>query len=82
MTLDDLIGKRILVMMRDSEVGLYTTTVLRGVETGGLWLEGKELDTLAQGLVAKAPKGQPPQRAIFFFPFAQIQFVLTSSAKI
>lgn len=81
MTLDDLVGKKVWVMMRDSEVGLYRI-VLRGIETGGLWFEGKELDKLAQGFVPKTKEGQPPQRAIFFFPFAQIEFLMASSTKI
>ena len=81
MTLDDLIGKKVWVMMRDSEQGLYNI-VLRGVETGGLWFEGKELDKLAHGFVLPAKEGQPPQRAVFFFPFSQIEFVITSSTKL
>jgi hypothetical protein len=81
MRFDDLIGKEVLLGVRDSELGTYRV-VLRGVETGGVWFEGEELDKLARQHVPKVKEGQPRQRPVFFFPYQQIVFLMALSVAL
>ena len=78
--LDDLIGKRVTVALAESEAAPYRLT-LHGVEGGGVWLEGKELERLLgyrpkrTGKISDKPEGRP----VFFIPYTKISFLLSSS---
>lgn len=79
--LDDLIGKTVLLALQNSERGSYEV-VLHGVEAGGLWIEGGEIGELIAFLAPKPRKGQPRQKPVVFFPYAQIAFLQALSTEI
>jgi len=79
--LDDLIGKKLLVTLLDSNEPSYTVT-LHGVESGGLWLEGSQLEKLADFLVPKPKVGQPQKKPVFFVPYARIEFLIALSTNL
>jgi hypothetical protein len=74
---DDLIGKKLIVAIVHSETGSYTVTLL-GHEPGGLWVESPDFHELTGGREFLLPrrKGDPPQKNVFFLPFAQILFLV------
>ncbi len=76
--LNDLIGTPVGVALRDSEKGWYEV-VLHGVETGGLWIEGGDIDKLLAFLRTKPRKGQPPTKPVVFVPYSQIMFLIADS---
>jgi len=81
--LDDLVGKKVMLTLIDSEEPIYEVT-LHGVETGGIWVENKQMQTLLQG-EKKRPNGrraQPSQKPVFFIPYAQIAFLVASSTEL
>jgi hypothetical protein len=81
--LDGLLGKTITLSLMHSEEAGYDVT-LRGVETGGIWVQGPSLDKLIGYERPKKSKVSkvPPKRPIIFIPYAQIAFVLTSSTEL
>jgi hypothetical protein len=81
MHLDDIIGQKITVALINSSKSHYTVTV-RGVEAGGIWAEGKELDALIghrPNRLKRPDSRKPPTRPVFFIPYAQIGFAVYDS---
>jgi hypothetical protein len=75
--LKDLIGKTVIVTLRDSEKDGGYDAVLHGVETGGLWLEIEEFENLHTP--KQLPNSRPPEKPVTFVPYAQILFLIASS---
>ena len=64
------------------DTGTSYDVTLHGVETGGLWIECRELDEIAAFLVPKKKAGIPLQKPVFFLPYSQILFLISSSTQI
>lgn len=79
LNLNELIGKPVGLALRDSEKEGSYDVVLHGVEAGGLWIEGGEIDEMFAFLRTKPRKGQPPQKPVVFVPYAQIMFLIANS---
>lgn len=81
--LEDLIGKRVTIAIRQSIESVYEVT-LHGVEAGGLWVESREM----QRLLGDIPKGsknrraRPSEKPVFFIPYAQIVLLVASSTEL
>ena len=76
MRLDEIIGKKLTLSLVSSTAPYYIVT-LRGVEAGGIWVEGAKLDALIGHKPARItrPKStKPPTRPVFFIPYSQIVF--------
>lgn len=79
--LDDLVGKRVLLALVNSEVPSYDI-ILHGVENGGIWVEGKALESLL-GHVAGKPRGRKPStKPVFFYPYSQIALLIAYSTEL
>jgi hypothetical protein len=81
--LDDLIGKQIILAMRDSEKGVYKA-VLHGTENGGIWIESPEM-TKRVGKIWKHPRRslpQPTRKPVFFIPYSQLAFLIAPSVEL
>jgi len=72
--LTDFIGKNVLLSIVGSSKTQGYEVTLVGVEAGGLWVESDELQQLA-------PQVVPKRRDSFFFPYAQVVFVLPIPAR-
>jgi len=64
--LEDLIGRKIIVALMNSEEAGYTVT-LHGVESGGIWIESKIHARLLGHSPKKSQKvhGKPPAKPLF-----------------
>ena len=81
--LEDLIGKKVYVSLRESLEPIYDVT-LHGLETGGLWVESTQMQSILEGLQKnrKPRKLQPRQNPVFFIPYAQIVFLIAYSTEL
>lgn len=80
--LDDLIGQKIIIALVNSKNHAGYDVILHGVEGGGLWIESSELARGSEVLLPQQKKGQPPQKAVFFFPYAQIQVLIAPATDL
>jgi hypothetical protein len=78
--LDDLIGKTVIVELRDSKKEGGYDAVLHGIEHGGLWLEIEEFKN-PYNEPAKASH-RPHEKEIIFVPYSQIVFLIASSTDL
>lgn len=84
--LDDLIGNEVVLSLKeklrskDAEATYHV--ILHGVETGGLWIECRDLDEIAAALVPNKRAGLPSQRPVFFVPYSQIVFLVSLSTRL
>lgn len=83
MRLDEIIGKKITLSLVRSKNPYILT--LRGVEAGGIWVEGGSLDALtghksSQKERPKSPK--PPTRPVVFIPYPQVVFAVYHSTDL
>ena len=74
--LEDFIGKKISIAIRDSERGWFDVK-LDGVEAGGIWIHGKQLDDLLGHKPKRSTKPtlKPPTRPLLFLPFWRVEVV-------
>ena len=56
--------------------------VLHGVEYGGIWVEGKELEKLIGYRKPKATGLKPVMKPVFFVPYTQIGNLVTYSTEL
>lgn len=80
--LDELVGEKIVVRSKrkfnEADTGTVNVAVLRGVESGGIWLEHKSLvKSVAEGLGVSADLFQ--KQPIFFFPYSELDFLTVFS---
>jgi hypothetical protein len=68
--LEDLIGKRVDVSLRESLEPIYEVT-LHGIEAGGLWVESAKMRRLLEGFPKnrKSRRSLPSQKPVFFIPY-------------
>jgi hypothetical protein len=81
--LEELIGEKIAVRSKrkfhEEDTGTLNIAVLRGVESGGIWLEHKSLvKTVADGVGVSADRFQ--KQPVFFFPYSELDFLTVFSA--
>jgi len=75
MTLSELMGKEIILLVPFIDRDHYQYVKLVGVEAGGIWIESQEmLNRVYSAAGAVASKRRP----IFFFPYHQIEFAMTA----
>ena len=79
--LDDLIGKKVLVALVNSEVAAYDV-VLHGVECGGIWVESRELEALLGHRKGKPIGLKPTKKPVFFYPYSQIAMLISYSTEL
>jgi hypothetical protein len=81
--LEDFIGKKISVAILDSANGWYDVK-LDGVETGGIWIHGTQLDSLLGHIPKRSvrPTLKPPTRPVIFLPFARIVTVYVETVDL
>ncbi len=81
-SLNDLIGKPILLMLIDSNVHQHDIT-LHGVETGGIWIESEYLEDVMGFRSSKAESVLLPSfKPVFFIPFGRIKVLVASSTEL
>jgi hypothetical protein len=78
--LDDLVGKTVIVEIRDSEKQGGYDAVLHGVEAGGLWLEIEEFKNPYER--KGSTTSRPREKSVTFIPYAQIIFLIASSTDL
>lgn len=78
-SLDSLIGRKVLVAIKDSEEAYYELQ-LHAVEQGGVWLQGDTLSSLV-GPIWR-PSDRPPEIPVVFVPYDQLFFLVASSVDL
>ena len=76
--LEDLIGKEVWLALAKSKVPAYRVT-LHGAESGGIWVESKELEKMLGHRRPKATGLVPSTKPVFFCPYSAIDFVIAYS---
>ncbi|MGA2217657.1 MAG: hypothetical protein ABSG51_06205 [Terracidiphilus sp.] len=79
MKLSDYIGSEIIVMIRVIDPALFQKVVLKGVETGGIWIESNALTTIMLRSLKQATLPVTPQ---FFFPYHEITFAIVKGGEV
>jgi hypothetical protein len=79
--LEDLIGKKVLLALEKSTEAGYDV-ILHGVEYGGIWVESKELEKRIGHRKAAAIRAKPSTKPVFFYPYAQISFLIAYSTDL
>lgn len=78
----DLIGKRVCISIHGSERPTYGVT-LHGVESGGIWIESKELAQILGPVKASSRERiEPKQKPVFFIPYSQLVFLISASTDL
>lgn len=80
--LDDLVGRKVIMALARSERASGYDVTIHGVENGGLWIESDELARGSEVMFAPRRKDQPKQKTVFFFPYAQIHFLVGFSTDL
>ncbi len=80
--LEDLIGKKVIIALERSKKASGYDITIHGVESGGLWIESEELARGSEAILPPPAKDRPTQKLVFFFPYAQIQFVMALSTDL
>lgn len=78
---DDLIGKKVILALVNSEKASYDV-VLHGVEHGGIWIESLELEKLfghKRGVITDL---KPSRKPVFFYPYSQISLLISYSMEL
>jgi hypothetical protein len=75
MTLSELIGKDVMLMIPSVEPNHYLTVKILGVEAGGIWTQSQDMLNLVYSAVNKADS---PRTPVFFIPYCQIRFGITA----
>jgi hypothetical protein len=73
MTLSEMIGQEIIVMIPLIEDGHYQKVRLMGVEAGGVWIHSQTMINQVYAVVGEAASERTP---VFFLPYHQIQFAI------
>ncbi|MGH9605396.1 MAG: hypothetical protein ACRD3N_06810 [Terracidiphilus sp.] len=79
--LEDLVGKEVTLALIDSEEAGYDV-VLHGVENGGIWSESNELEQRIGHRRGKSVGLKPAKKAVFFYPYSQIFFLVAYSTEL
>ena len=74
-SLEELIGTEIVAKVPAFDKTKWVRLKLHNVEASGLWVESKEIQDAA---IKDAAVTFAPRTAVFFLPFAQIVFVVSS----
>jgi hypothetical protein len=78
---DDLIGKKVILALMNSEAASYDV-VLHGVEHGGIWVESPDLERLFGHQRGNATKLKLLKKPVFFYPYSQISLVISYSTEL
>ena len=78
---DDLLGREVWLALVNSKVAAYRVT-LHGIEYGGVWVESKELEKHLGHRKATARGPKPSTKPVFFYPYAQIAFLIAYSTEL
>ena len=81
--LEDLIGKKLTLALKDSEKPIYTVR-LHGVEVGGIWVESREMESRLRPVRedTKRNRSKLVQKPVFFIPYGQIVFLIACSTEL
>jgi hypothetical protein len=81
MRLEALINQEILLLMVNSEVHKSGTVILRGVESGGIWVESSYLSGMfSPQKIANQIESKP--QPVFFVPFAQVRLLTLPPVRV
>jgi hypothetical protein len=75
MQIADYVGRDLVVLIPRLNSGVEQKVRLHGVDAGGIWIESQQL---TNELLTRVGVSVAPKTMIFFFPYAEMVYAMTS----